>query len=84
MIYLIAISASYARQVDGTNDPDDFPPILFKGTTKCIAELLPLIFSSVMSVGKTPGEWSHTVVTPVYKDGPVYNCRPRSLSIQYR
>ena len=41
-------------KADGASGPDDFPPIMFKRTADCIAELLSLVFSSFMSVGKTP------------------------------
>ena len=49
----------------------------------CIAEPLSLIFTSLMSVGKIPSEWSRAIVTPVYKGGSassVSNYRPISLT----
>ena len=48
-----------------------------------IAEPVSLIFTSFMSVGKIPSEWSHAIVTPVYKRGSassVSNYRPISLT----
>jgi hypothetical protein len=53
----------------GASGPDGFLPLLFKKVAACIAEPLPPNFTSFMSVGKIPSEWSHAIVTPVYKGG---------------
>jgi len=50
-------------------------------TADCIVGPLSLIFSSFMSVGKIPSEWSHLIVTRVHKGGSaasVSNFRPIS------
>ena len=67
----------------GSCGPDGYPPMLFKRTADCIAEPLSLMFTSLMSVSKIPMEWSHSIVTPVYKNGAasnVSNYRPISLT----
>jgi Reverse transcriptase (RNA-dependent DNA polymerase) len=67
----------------GSCGPDGYPPLLLKKIKDCVAGPFSLMFTSLMSVGKTPEEWSHALVTPVNKSGvasSVNNYRPISLT----
>ena len=67
----------------GASGPDGFPPRLFKQLASSLAEPLSLMFTSFMSVGKVPQQWTHAIVTPVYKNGSAStaaNYRPISLT----
>ncbi len=63
--------------------PDGYPPLVYRNIATALATPLSLIFTSFMSVGKLPLEWTHAIVTPVYKSGDasnVANYRPISLT----
>ena len=66
-----------------TSGPDGFPPVLFKQLALSLAEPLSLIYSSFMSIGCIPCEWTRAIVIPVFKRGKaadVGNYRPISLT----
>jgi hypothetical protein len=63
--------------------PDGYPPLVYRNIATALATPLSFIFTSFMSVGKLPLEWTHAIVTPVYKSGDasnVANYRPISLT----
>ena len=79
----IVYAAIKKLKVAGASGPDGFPPRLFKHLAGCLAEPLSLMFTSFMSVGKVPQQWTHAIVTPVYKNGSASsaaNYRPISLT----
>jgi hypothetical protein len=77
--------SSAIRKMKNTKSsgPDGFPPILFKKLAPVLAGPLSLLFTSLMSVGRIPRDWTHAIVTPVYKGGDaseMSNYRPISLT----
>ena len=45
--------------------PDGYPPLVFGHIATAFATPLSFIFTSFMSVGKLPFEWTHAIVTRV-------------------
>ena len=62
-------SAIKKLRTNGSCGPDGHPPLLFKRIIDSVAEPLSLILVSHLSVGKVQMDWSHAIVTPVYKNG---------------
>ena len=63
--------------------PDGYPPLVYGNIATALATPLSLLFTSFMSVGKLPLEWTHAIVAPVYKSANasnVANYRPISLT----
>ena len=66
-----------------SSGPDTLPSSLFKQLATALAGPLSIMYTTFMSVGRVPSEWTHAIVTPVFKGGDAAdtsNYRPISLT----
>jgi hypothetical protein len=67
---------------DKSSGPDDLPPVFFRGCATALTYPLYLIFNKSLSTGMFPDFWKIANITPIHKNGCIFdvtNYRPISL-----
>ena len=70
-------------KIHKASGPDQVPARLLKTVADEIAPALSLLFKAALYQGKSPSDWNHALVTPIFKKGDrtqVVNYRPIFLT----